>query len=91
VGIPTVEASGVNTPPYWTAADQAELDVLVCAFVDAAWTHGERCVTCKTGGWCEPLREGLDLVLEWRRRRLLHSEAAYLRAAQDLAEGRPAA
>jgi|RhiMethySRZTD1v2_1073278.scaffolds.fasta_scaffold273472_2 hypothetical protein len=33
--------------PYWTGADQAELDVLVHALVGGYFEHRERCEACK--------------------------------------------
>lgn len=82
----------MSAPPYWTDADAAEFDLLLDTFVDAYWHHRERCAICRRGGpWCDPLREGLDLVVEWRRRRLLRSEAAYLRARQDFVDWETAA
>jgi hypothetical protein len=35
--------------PYWTAADQAELDVLLYALVDSYFEHRERCRACQPG------------------------------------------
>lgn len=69
--------------PWWTAADQAELDVLTHEFVDGAWEHQERCAVCSQGGpWCKPLREALDVVLEFQQARDRMSKAQWLRAQQ---------
>ena len=42
-----------NDPPVvngaWTAAEDAELDVLVYVLVDAFWEHREHCADCKPG------------------------------------------
>jgi hypothetical protein len=82
--------------PWWTEADQAELNILIHAFVDAEGQHRERCETCSVGGpWCTSLREAFEAVLEWRTGRHLRSKAAWLRAReqarQDLAEWKTAA
>jgi hypothetical protein len=69
--------------PYWSPADQAELDLLVAEFVRVYWLHRGRCSTCVPGGWCDPLRDGFAAVTEWRDLRILQSRAAYARARQD--------
>jgi hypothetical protein len=75
------------TPPWWTAADQAEFELLVFEFVNAAGLHRERCETCSTGEtWCDPLRCALDAVIGWRQGRSLRSLAAALRARQDFVD-----
>ena len=38
-----------ETPAWWTAADEAELDVLVHALVAGYWEHRERCAACRPG------------------------------------------
>jgi hypothetical protein len=69
--------------PYWSAADDAELDLLTHEFVDVALLHRDRCEDCVIlGQFCEPLARALQAVLDWRRRRLLQSQAAYLRARE---------
>jgi hypothetical protein len=70
--------------PYWSAADQAELDLLTAELVKAAMIHRERC-SCKAAlPWCRSLRDALEAVVEWRDLRILQSWAAYERARQDL-------
>jgi hypothetical protein len=82
----------VSAPAWWSAADQAELDVLILELVDGVADHRERCRVCSAGGpWCAGLREAFDVVLEWRRRRRLYSLATWLRARQDLADTKAAA
>lgn len=68
----------------WTAADQAELDVLVDALVRGFFAHRERCRVCAAGGpWCEHARRALDALLDWRRFRLFLSRAQALRREFD--------
>jgi hypothetical protein len=75
------------TAPYWTAADRAELDVLIDALLGAVAIHRERCRVCSAGGpWCAPLRDCFESVLAWRRTRELRSLAAWLRMRQTLHE-----
>jgi hypothetical protein len=74
----------IDPRPWWTEADAAELDVLLEEFVRVAFIHRGHCAICSAGGpWCEPLREALDALLEWRRGRELRSKAEWLRARQE--------
>ena len=69
---------------WWTDADQAELDVLVDAFVGAVLDHRCRCSVCSTGGpWCDALCDCLAIVVEFRNTRARRSEAEWLRAQFD--------
>jgi hypothetical protein len=83
--------------PWWTGADQAELNVLINALVDAAFVHRERCPVCIKEGsaFCKPLSAAIEVVLEWRTGRHLRSKATWLRvreqARQDFAEWETAA
>lgn len=71
------------TAEWWTPADVAELDLLTDALVDAVFAHRERCSTCRAGGpWCASLRAAFEALLAWRRRRILHSRANWLRACE---------
>lgn len=71
-------------PTWWTDADEAELAVLVQAFVDGFEAHRGVCRVCASGGpWCAGAREALDALLDWRRRRLLLSQAEFLRRQHD--------
>jgi hypothetical protein len=82
----------MTAPEWWTAADEAELQVLVAELVDGVAEHRERCAICSRGGsWCEPLRRAFAVLEEWRWRRALCSRAVALRARQDLAEAKAAA
>jgi len=75
--------TGQTAPPHWSSADAAELDVLIDAFVAAAFVHRERCATCSAGGpWCQALTDAFNGIIEWRRTRALRSKAAYLRVLQ---------
>jgi hypothetical protein len=69
-------------PAWWTAADAAELDVLVFELVEAAWPHRE-CARCRElGTWCPPMVEAAETVLTWRRGRNLLSRAEFLRGLE---------
>jgi hypothetical protein len=79
----------VTPPPWWTEADQAELDLLAHEFVRAALIHRQRCSICSAGGlWCRPLREAGDGLLDWRCGRELRSRAVWLRGQQIAREER---
>jgi hypothetical protein len=70
------------TPAWWTAADDAELDVIVWALVGAGLAHRE-CAACRRlGRYCPPMAEAVEAVLDWRRARNLLSRAEHLRALQ---------
>jgi hypothetical protein len=76
--------SADRVPAWWTAADQAELDVLVWKFVDHFLEHRDRCAVCAEGWrWCDNVREALDTILEWRKFRHLLSKAEHLRRELD--------
>jgi hypothetical protein len=78
-----VEEVVSGCPPYWTPADQAELDLLTHEFVRVAWAHRERCSTCRNKrGWCAPLADAFAELVGWRTRRRLASRAEHLRAEQ---------
>ena len=65
---------------YWTAADAAELDVLILEFVRVHALHVPACEECRQGGlWCKRLRDSFDAVVEWREGRELRSKATWLR------------
>jgi hypothetical protein len=68
------------TGEWWTAADAAELDVLVDALMDAAYDHRVRCKVCSTGeAWCDALRDCLQIVQGWQHSRDRLSKAEHLR------------
>jgi hypothetical protein len=78
--------------PWWTEADQSELNLLAAEFTRAVFAHREHCVTCRTGGpYCSILREAFDAVMDWRERRCWLSRAVWLRRAQTDAEAVPIA
>lgn len=75
----------LDAQPWWTAADQAELQLLTEELVDGAFNHRDGCPTCRAGDrTCQPIRDAIEVMLAWRHRRILHSQAAWLRAAQDV-------
>jgi hypothetical protein len=71
--------------PWWTEADQAELDVLIKALVDVAFVHRERCAVCIQEGsaLCIPLCAAIETVLDWRWYRSLRSKAEWLRCCEE--------
>jgi hypothetical protein len=72
--------------PWWTQADQAELEVLIDALLDAVSLHREKCKACGPDGpWCEALRDCLKIVVNWRNGRYLLSHAEWRRAEQKAA------
>ncbi len=76
---------------WWTAADAAELDVLVFEFVRVHALHVPGCEECpQRGPWCKRLRDSFDAVEEWRDGRALRSRAAWLRGQELERERIPA-
>ncbi len=70
---------------HWTAADQAELDVLIDELVYCFFEHRETCETCRTPfAVCPQLRTAIEVVLDWRRRRELLTRAELLRVHQEI-------
>ena len=75
---------------YWTAADAAELDVLIFEFVRVHALHVPACETCRQGGpWCARLLASFEAILEWRQARELRSKAQYLRLRELERERQP--
>lgn len=73
----------------WTAADAAELDLLIFEFVHALRVHQERCSICSSGPSCSPIREAYEAVVYGRKRLELCSLAARLRAHEDVNPQQP--
>jgi hypothetical protein len=72
--------------PWWTAADAAELDVLVHELVRVGFLHREACSCCRAGyPPCPRLGEAIETVIEWRDGRVLRSKAEWLRGREDAA------
>jgi hypothetical protein len=70
----------VSARPFWTEADQAELDVLTHAFVYGFYDHRGRCAVCASGGrWCANVGEAFEVLEGWMRYRELRSRAEALR------------
>jgi hypothetical protein len=81
--------ANLEAQPYWTTADQAELDVLVHELVRVAFVHRETCETCRgeRGVYhCDGIGEATAAVIEWRDGRVLRSKAAWLRMRQQARE-----
>jgi hypothetical protein len=77
---------GLAEQPWWTSADEAELDLLVHELVRVAFLHRDRCATCNRDRWCDALRDATAALLEWRAGRVLRSKAAWLRIRQQARE-----
>jgi hypothetical protein len=71
--------------PWWTRADEAELDVRVHELVVSALAHREAgCEPCASGyPPCPFVGALIAEVVAWRDHRILRSRAAWLRARQD--------
>jgi hypothetical protein len=69
--------------PWWTAADVAELDMLVHELVGDVFEHRESCPHCMAGLRCAWIQAAIERVAEWRDRRILRSKALWLRREQN--------
>jgi hypothetical protein len=69
----------------WTAADQAELDVLLHALTSGYAEHREHCASCAGPEPCPHLQRAIAEVVDWREARILLSRAQALRIDQELA------
>jgi hypothetical protein len=67
--------------PWWTAADDAELDALVYELVRVAFEHRS---SCDHGVPCTNVSRACDVVLDWLEARKRRSRALWLRAQQDM-------
>ena len=70
----------------WTAADQAELDVMVHALVVGYFEHRQHCRSCaasrQPGGLpCKAVQAAIREVVDWWEARQLLSKAEALREA----------
>jgi hypothetical protein len=75
--------------PWWTEADDAELDLLVDELIRLEYAHRERCPVCSVGivrANCPKSCAAIEVVLGWRERRILRSKASWLRARQAARE-----
>lgn len=82
----------LRSMPWWTAADAADLDVLVHELITDVFAHREGCETCAARDHrCRVVSAAIQRVLDWREDQILRSRAAWLRAHQDRLEagGRP--
>jgi hypothetical protein len=77
--------STLRDQPWWTEADDAELDVLVRELVSVAGQHVNHCSVCSEGGpWCPGMVEAFEVVVDWRDGRILRSKAAWLRERETV-------
>jgi hypothetical protein len=80
----TIAQPAIDRSPWWTAADAAELDVLVHELVSRYFEHRPRCASCAAGDPpCPHLREAIEAVVDWREARALLSRAEYLRVERS--------
>ena len=80
-------ATRLSEQPWWTAADQAEVDALIDAFLAAVFDHRERGCACATGLiYCQGLRGAFEVVMEFRATRIRRSKAEWMREQLDLIE-----
>lgn len=70
----------------WTAADDAELDVMVDELVRSYFEHRELCESCRRWSEREPgatpcphMQNAVGVVIDWEHRRELLSRAEELR------------
>jgi hypothetical protein len=64
---------------YWTALDQAELDVLLWELVSCYWEHRKRCLVCGGLWTCAGMTEAVQAMEEWMFKRKLLSRMEALR------------
>ena len=79
----------LRAQPWWTDADQSELEQLVWEFVQLGRQHKgldgyRRCPRCEVaiGGWCETLATIWEDVEAWLASRRMRSRAEWLRRRQ---------
>ena len=70
--------ASLDSQPWWTEADQAELNARTWLFVELAFDH-KSCAACRHG-WCPVLLEDFDRLLVWRQARIIASKAEFLSA-----------
>ncbi len=76
--------------PWWTQADQAELDALWWEWCIGQAEHRDRCTACLEhervygGQWCASLQAALQVVLDFRESRIRVSKAQWLRLTNDV-------
>jgi hypothetical protein len=77
----------VTAAPWWTAADQAELGLLIRELADLEFAHRDNCGACDRGESCSVMRDAIETMLNWRERRSARSFAVAMRAMQDTQDG----
>lgn len=91
----TAEPVRDETPrrPWWTEADQAELDCLLHELVVGIFTHRERCARCiahrnrEQGSLpCPHVGKAIAVVVDWHQARDLRSYARWVRLQRELFE-----
>ncbi len=86
--VPTVtDSDRLTLGPWWTEADQGELDCLVRDLADGVWEHRTECARCALEHPpCPHVQAAIDTVIDWRSRRELLSRARWLRLQRDTLE-----
>ena len=73
----------LRSQPWWTLADQAELDQRTHALVGEVFDHRAGCEVCASGyPPCPFVREAIEAVVNWRDASVLQSKALWLRLRQ---------
>jgi hypothetical protein len=79
-----VTLSLLETLPYWTEADAAELDALTRELVDRVFDHRVVCELCSGARLpCPHVTAAIESVVEWRQRRIQFSRARHLRLGEE--------
>jgi hypothetical protein len=75
----------LHDQPWWTPADEAELDAFAQVLVDSVYEHrAAGCEVCAAGyPPCPVMTDAIERVVEWRDRRIRLSRAAWLRAREE--------
>lgn len=90
---PVTKTDERKPAPWWTDADQAELEALVWELTAAVAEHRERCASCQAERRREPISlpcphvsSAIAVVVDWRDRRSLISRARWLRLERERIE-----
>jgi hypothetical protein len=80
----TIMSADLRAQPWWTPADQAELDLHLHELVERRSEHRLRCSVC-TAGYppCPFVCTEIERVIEWRDNRVLRSRATWLRRVAE--------
>jgi hypothetical protein len=78
----------LRAQPFWTLADDAELNLFIHELVEDVHEHRQAgCPVCMAAyPPCPFVRAAVERVVEWRDDRVLRSRASWLRADQNRLE-----